>query len=285
MPNLEFVKSASDDQKHAEDIEVVSAHGGKLYSGDDEGKVKIWDHDLNLLHEFKAHNYAVTDILVVGNNIFTACADCTFNIWDANTFEFLRAIKGHEESVRKIKTDGKNIFAGDDKGEVRVYSLDGDFEKMYAMVEEVWGLHAEGNRFYTIRDRGLTITEAKNESNKFTVLSSTSEGRAPLYVTSDTLAYMDRAGMVVLIHDNNPGSHKLKGQLKGHDRIVTALSGVENFMVSAGWDNKVKLWDVNTFQELGSCDIPGCANGLAVTDDKLVFAGGIGGFVCKLKIS
>lgn len=70
------------------------------------------------MHEFKAHNYAVTDILVVGNNIFTACADCTFSIWDANTFELKRGIEGHEESIRKIITDGKNVFAGDDKGEV-----------------------------------------------------------------------------------------------------------------------------------------------------------------------
>ncbi|XP_069980532.1 F-box/WD repeat-containing protein sel-10 isoform X1 [Penaeus vannamei] len=320
MPKLEFIKSASEDQKHSEDVEVVRAHGGKLYTGDDEGKVKykkpsmlalvpkadvetlvlynervltgaddgsvkVWDHELNLMHEFKAHNYAVTDILVVGNNIFTACADCTFSIWDANTFELKRGIEGHEESIRKIITDGKNVFAGDDKGEVRVYSLDGDFAKMYSMVEEVWGLHVEGSRLYTIRDRGLTITEAKGESNKFTVISSTSEGRAPLYVTSDTLAYLDRTGMMVLIHDNTPSSYQLKGQLKGHERIVTALSGMGTFMVSGGWDNKVKLWDVTSFQELGSSDVPGCANGLAVTEDKLVFAAGVGGYVCKLKIS
>ncbi|XP_037773087.1 uncharacterized protein LOC119568624, partial [Penaeus monodon] len=196
------------------------------------------DYNLNLLHEFKAHNYAVTDILVVGHNIFTACADCTFSIWDANTFEFKRGIEGHEESIRKIKTDGKNVFAGDDKGEVRVYSSNGDFAKM---------------------DRGLPKTETKGESNKFTVINSTSEGRAPLYVTSDTLAYLDRTGMVVLIHDNTPSSHQLKGQSRwGHDRIVTALRGVGNFMVSGGWGKQQgQAVDVASFRELGSSDIPG----------------------------
>lgn len=51
--------------------------------------------------------------------------------------------------------------------QVRVYSLDGDFAKMYSMVEEVWGLHVEGSRLYTIRDRGLTITEAKGRYMDF----------------------------------------------------------------------------------------------------------------------
>ncbi|XP_042232756.1 F-box/WD repeat-containing protein 11-like isoform X1 [Homarus americanus] len=321
MTKLEVVVTATDDQKHEDDVESVRVHGEQVFTcgGDNkvkfiklnqlmprpekeiesllvtasrvltcsqDGKVKVWDHhDLKLLHEFKAHDYSINDLLVLGSTLFTCSVDATVKSWDLNTFELKNTLTNHEESVRKLATNGTHVFAGDDKGEVYVFDESGAVQASYGVVEEVWSLHAQDDLIYSVRDRGVTITQTKGQKNKFTVIKSL-EGRAPICVAGNNLTFPDTSGLTIRVHDNTAGSYKLKGELKGHEMIITALGGVgEDRLLSAGWDNEARLWDLTSLKLLASCGLPGYTNGIAASQDGYIFAAGAGGFVCKMKIS
>ena len=49
---------------------------------------------------------------------------------------------------------------------------------------------------------------------KGTVMYSSQEGRAPIYVCGDLMAYVDREAFSVLVVENKPPSYVVKGTLK-----------------------------------------------------------------------
>lgn len=78
-------------------------------------------HTLKLVHEFQPHQYCVNDVLVVQDVLFTCSVDSTVKLWDAKTYQPKGAGScEHTESVRKLATNGTQVFAGDDGGEVGV---------------------------------------------------------------------------------------------------------------------------------------------------------------------
>ncbi|KAK7081136.1 hypothetical protein SK128_002599 [Halocaridina rubra] len=265
------------------DVEAVIIHNQRVLTCSDAGKVKIFDMDLKLIQEFKAHDYAVYDVLVFNNTLFTCCIDSTIKTWDVNTLEHKNTIQKHEEAVRKLCTNGKLVFAGDEKGEVRGYTEDGVLSVWYGVVEEVWGLYAKDDLLFSIRDRGLTIQQVKGEDNKFAHLKSI-DGRAPIYAHGEWLVFPDTPGMTLQVFDNNKNTQfALKGEMKGHEMIITAIGGWGDHLLSAGWDSELRLWDLKKLSELSKCKLPDVPNAIAATDQGEIFVVGVGGYICKLK--
>ncbi|XP_068203001.1 myosin heavy chain kinase C isoform X2 [Palaemon carinicauda] len=285
MSKLEMVKQSPDEEKHTADAEGIRVEGDKVFSCGDDGKVKVFDRDLKLIKDFTAHDYAVYDVFAFGDTLFTGSIDTKIKVWDINTFELKKTIEGHEEAVRKFCTDGKLIYAGDEKGLVRGYTPAGDSTVSYNVVEEVWSMYAKEDLLYTVRDRGITITQVKGEDNKYFHVQSL-EGRAPIHATNDLLVFPDTSGLSLEVRENNKASHfALKGQLKGPEMIITAVGGHGTMLVTGGWDAELRLWDLTTMKETGRCSIPGVPNGIAVCENGDVYAAGVDGFVCKLKAS
>ncbi|XP_064085776.1 F-box/WD repeat-containing protein sel-10-like isoform X2 [Macrobrachium nipponense] len=285
MSKLEMVLQCPDEEKHAADAESVRVHGDKVFSCGDDGKVKVFDRNLKLIKDLAAHDYAVYDVFVFGDTLFTGSIDTKIKTWDANTFELKKTIESHDEAVRRFCTDGKLIYAGDEKGEVRGYTPEGELSVLYNVVEEVWSMYAKGDLLYTVRDRGITITQLKGEDNKFCHIQSL-DGRAPIYANDDWLIFPDTSGLSLDVRENNKTSgFALKGQLKGTEMIVTAASGHGTMVVTGSWDSELRLWDLRTMKETGRCSIPGVPNGIAVGENGDVYAVGVGGFICKLKAS
>ncbi|XP_066962403.1 F-box/WD repeat-containing protein sel-10 isoform X2 [Macrobrachium rosenbergii] len=285
MSKLEMVLQSPDEEKHTADAESVRVHGDKVFSCGDDGKVKVFDRNLKLIKDFTAHDYAVYDIFVFGDTLFTGSIDTKIKTWDINTFELKNTIEKHEEAVRRFCTDGKLIYAGDEKGEVRGYTPEGELSVLYNVVEEVWSMYAKDDLLYTVRDRGLTISQVRGEDNKYCHLKSL-EGRAPIYANDEWLVFPDTSGLSLEVRDNNKTSgFALKGQLKGPEMIVTAAGGHGTVVVTGGWDSELRLWDLRTMKETGRCSVPGVPNGIAVGENGDVYAVGVGGFICKLKVS
>ncbi|KAK4315218.1 hypothetical protein Pmani_013546 [Petrolisthes manimaculis] len=285
MTKLEVVSRVTEEEQHKVDTEGLCVYGDRVFTCADDGKVKVFDHhNLKLVHEFQPHDYCVNDVLVVKDILFTCSVDSTIKMWDAKTCQAKGTTGTHNESVRKLATDGTRLYAGDDGGEVRIYTLDGNAVATHSLVEEVWGLVAIDDLIYSVRDRGVTISQIKGETSKSAVMASI-EGRAPIAVVGDNLLVADAAGHSICVRDNIKKSYKVKGELKGHELIMTAMAGHGQRVVSGGWDNLLKLWDLTTFQQLGSCDLPACPSALAMSEDGCIFATGGGGFVCKMKIT
>lgn len=284
MSKLQLVKKVSDEDQHQGDVEGVRIEGGKIITCGDDGKVKIFDGDLKLLKEIKAHDYAVYDVIVFGETLFTCSIDASVKSWDFNTLELKKVVGQHEEGVRKFCTDGKLIYAGDEKAEVKGYTPEGDLKVTYNVVEEVWGLYAKEDLLYSVRDRGVTVTQLKGEDNKFTHVKSL-DGRAPLYVHGNWLVFPDVAALTLEIHDNNrSSSFAHKGTLKGPEMIITALGGCGDRVASGGYDLQLSLWDLSKMAQIAKCYLPEVPNGIAVNAQGDIYVVGAGGYICKYKL-
>ncbi|XP_045117070.1 F-box/WD repeat-containing protein 7-like [Portunus trituberculatus] len=285
MTKMEVVARASEEQQHTADGAAVCVDGDRVYVGAEDGKLKVYNHHtMELIQEVAAHEYSITDLLLLGASLFSSSADTTVKVWDSATLTLRTTTQPHEEAVRKMATNGVHVFAGDDKGDVRLYDVDGRCSGTHAMVEEVWALHAQEDLLYSVRDRGITISRLSDTSNKSSVVASI-EGRAPMVVSGDYLVYGDASGMSLVVRENKTKGGKELGMLTGHQMIITAVAKCgEGRAVSSGYDNTLKLWDLKGMKELASCPLPGCAGALAVSEDGCIFATGSGGYVCKVKV-
>ncbi|KAK8378345.1 hypothetical protein O3P69_011086 [Scylla paramamosain] len=285
MTKMEVVARASEEQQHTADGAAVCVEEDRVYVGAEDGKLKVYNHHtMELVQEVTAHEYAITDLLLLGASLFSASADATVKVWDSATLTLRTTAPPHEEAVRKMATNGVHVFAGDDKGDVRLYDVDGRCRGAHSMVEEVWALHAQEDLLYTVRDRGITISRLSGTSNKSSVVASL-DGRAPMVVSGEYLVCGDAGGMSLVVRENKTKSGKELGLLQGHEMIITALAKCgEGRVVSSGYDNSLKLWDLKGLKEVASCPLPGCPGALAASEDGCIFATGSGGYVCKVKV-
>ncbi|XP_076044054.1 uncharacterized protein LOC143027051 [Oratosquilla oratoria] len=279
---FELVNRASEEEQHVSDIECILIHGDKIFSCSDDGKVKIWSSDLKLQHEWKAHDYAVLHLLIFGSNLYTASVDMTIKIWDMdNQYSLKNTLEDHEEGVRRLATNGTKIYSGDDKGEVRVWTPEGNLLLFYGMVEEVWDLHVDKSYIYTVRDRDVIMASIKDTSDQYTIAKSI-QGRAPMRITGDTLAFMERDGVVVNIHDVSQGFPR-RGQLKGHEKIVTAMAGWTGYVATGGYDQEVRFWDTKALSSVGTCKIPGTVTAMGASPEGDVYVACEDGILCRVK--
>ena len=83
--------------------------------------------------------------------------------------------------------------------------------------------------------------------------------------------------------------NKYPGQaiLQGHEMIVNALLLSDSSVVSAGWDGKVKLWDLESAVEAGEARADGYVNALSWQsgeEGRILYAGGKDGQLLKIKL-
>lgn len=286
MTKVEVVARASEEQQLQADGAAVCVDGERVYVAAEDGKLKVYNHHtLELVQEVDAHEYAITDVITLGASLFTASVDATVKVWDSATLTLRNTSNPHEDSIRKMATNGVFVFAGDDKGDVRLYDVDGRCKAAHSLVEEVWGIIVQDDVIYTVRDRGITVSRLSEQSNKSSVVGSL-EGRAPMVVAGDFLVCGNGSGMGLVVRQNKIGDFKELGELQGHEMIITSMAACgSDKVVSAGWDNLAKLWDLKTRKEIASCPLPGCAAGITASEDGCIFVTGSGGYVCKLKVT
>ncbi|KAL7638174.1 UNVERIFIED_CONTAM: hypothetical protein RMT77_011799 [Armadillidium vulgare] len=282
---LEKLCEVSEEKRHTVDIEAITLSGDRLFSGADDGVVKIWrTNDLELTHEFKAHDYAINHLLIFQDRLLTASMDQTIKSWQLDVWKLVATFEGHEESPRRLATDGEFIYSGADNGEVLKWTKDGKLLLKFAIVEEVWDLHVQGLHVYTIRDRGLTISECVPNSPNYSVLRSL-EGRAPFYIKDKYLLMMNREGTVINHFKNERPSYDYVQELIGHERIVTAMAGFKDFLLSSGYDEKLFIWDLKTGNLLCTEALNGCPVCLVARDEDNIFVAGPNGLITKFKLS
>ncbi|KAF2349701.1 WD40 repeat [Trinorchestia longiramus] len=288
MVALTLACEADAESRHGADLETVIVHDNRIYTAADDGKVKVWNTDLKLEKEFQAHDYAVYHLLVLKNRLFTASIDATIKVWKLGSFELETTLTGHEEPVRRLATNGERLFSGDEKGDVIIWNSDSlASENRYETVEEVWDIAAIDRYFFTVRDRGLSVTEVKNDTTSmFTVVKSL-QGRAPIYMSPKHLLYGEfGTGYGLHLHKNEPNDFPKITDLRGHSMIVTCVGGNivggSERVASSGYDNKVNLWELPSGKLLTSADVSVTPSSLAMASDGTVYFGGPDGYLAKL---
>ncbi len=167
-------------------------------------------------------------------------SDRIIRIWDVASKRILRALYGHEDTIRKVlfSSDGGRLLSVGDDNKVR---------------------------FWNITDE-RSISHSKGYEAAVCCIDISSDGKKVVMGSNDdTVRVFEASGKALFV-------------MRGHDAAVhsVAFSGNSQRIVSGSWDDTVRIWDVNSGQEI--CVLEGHkseVNCVAFSpNEKLIASGG-----------
>ncbi|KAF4531517.1 hypothetical protein B566_EDAN004113 [Ephemera danica] len=290
MASYKVAKTIPDDSKHLGDIECVLCYGDKVYTGADDGVVKVWTQDLEPVTEIQAHQYMVYHLAVSndGTVMYSCSNDGSIHSWKLPNLEEGPKLVAHNDAVRKMRVlpDG-TLASGDEIGMVCLWpNGGGNPRRLDFMGEEIWDLQIDGDLIYTARDRDLVVSQAP-EKLKSVLTKATIPGRAPICLVKNRVYFVSREGSNILVHADHTAEKKWEKltEMKGHEMIINALrpSKTGAFLYSGGYDNSVRIWDLATHEAVIEVPLDSYVNCLcAGADDNTLYAGGANSLLVKI---
>ena len=125
----------------------------------------------------------------------------------------------------------------------------------------------------------------RQDSSERNEIAGSFPGRAPLLKIGDNLLCTSPDGNNLVLREMKEGWKEI-ATLEGHEMTIYSTTMMGDKLVSGGWDNYVKVWDLSTKTCLVTLDIGIYVNSLCVdpaTDT--IWAGGYCGFTQKLQFS
>ncbi|KAL1491461.1 hypothetical protein ABEB36_012058 [Hypothenemus hampei] len=289
---------ASDADKHDKDVTALLFHKGKLYSGADGGKVKVWSEDLVKQGEVQAHTTPIFSIAASDDTLYTSSIDGSIKLFDLNTLQEKQALRqGENTEYWRVRYTNGHLYVGDNEGNVSVFK-NNQFYGVVNVAEPVKDLQVIEPYVLTVQDSDLFITEFKLDGEKIQFATdSTIPGRAPVTLIGNSFfALIDRDGKEILLHstDKQSGFKQLTKIVHGSEdnRVINALAGAQwagdNLLFSGGWDKVLKKWKVLNSQGLsdeGSVNVDLVINAIATGQPSSVYAGGTDGHIVRVDCS
>jgi WD40 repeat protein/3',5'-cyclic AMP phosphodiesterase CpdA len=216
-----------------------------------------------------------------GALLATGCADGSVWLWEAETGQQLRALRGHRGSVLGVafSPDGRLLAGGGEDGTVRLWeaatgrqlhALDGHRGSVLGVAFSPDGrLLASGDREGSMRlwevQTGHQLRAFRGQRTSVLGMAFTPDGRH--------LASGERDGTLRLWEVQ---TGQQEGAFGGRQGQVLGLAFTEDGwrMATAGQDGRVRLWDGETGQQVGDFKGPqGPVQGLAFSRDRRWLAG------------
>ncbi|XP_071450524.1 myosin heavy chain kinase B [Hetaerina americana] len=272
---------------HDGDVVSLCTEEGRVFSGGEDGVIKIWDEKLTLVGSISAYSYSVYDIVYRKGSLYTCSYDGKINIWSApktgeNVWPAKKTLEGHLEGIRRIRFFDNAMYSGDEQGVV-IEWIDDEKKRVFNLLEEIWDLWVVDTILYTVRDKDISITDIKAK-NTFSS-KGTLEGRGPMCLMDGNIYSITRDGLGILCYGKPSDSYSKLDTLTGHEKIINALVGKNNMLFSAGWDGKIKAWDTRTMKCAATYEATDNINCLCVNENMTVYAGGSNGIFIGLQLN
>lgn len=304
---MELLHKLPEDLKvPGEDWDSLMWLNGKLYSGSfSNGVVSVWTHDLQPVTQFTAHDHPIYHIVSARDTktFFTSSSDCTIKHWEeviesgGVQFRLLKVLEGHSEPARKLRVFNKQLFSGDELGNVFVWEVDtGRLIGRVETMEEIWDMQVfPNNHLITVRHLDVTIFNVHMKEAGGVVKASVKNsfpGRGPLLIVSGDnydkyLVCVDRNKNVVTVHrlESHMGQSPV-WRFSGHERIINAITSSGNKLVSGSTDKFLMIWNFeNTARKDAGERVPveGYVNVLETSSEGWVYAAGENKFISCFK--
>ncbi|XP_052132332.1 myosin heavy chain kinase B-like [Frankliniella occidentalis] len=126
MAPMKKSASVTEQERHLENVATLLFHKGKLFSGADDGKIKMWSPDLKLEAEVQAHPVNVYSLAADGDMLYSSSNDGSIRSW--NIAENLAAgpvVKPDcNVETMKLKVANDKLYGGDVDGMVGLIRLE-----------------------------------------------------------------------------------------------------------------------------------------------------------------
>ncbi|CAL4060898.1 unnamed protein product [Meganyctiphanes norvegica] len=285
MVQLTVVAQASEEHQHGSDCEGITVYSDYVITGADDGKIKVWDSNLKLLREVQAFDDSIQRV-VVSNDVVYALS---YRIIKAFEFESLApkdlAIPPFKCDVRCLKADDEYLYVGNDEGYIYTYDLSGQKVGERKLTEPVFDMYLTSGRIFSVRDRGITVSEPRKIGSDLIVLQ-TLRGSYPLALWDNYLASANQEETKNIVVYNKD-SYKKICDIQGHDLIILCMCGWDSWLASGSYDKKLKLWDMSNNGNLAAeVELPGFVMSTVTNGDgAYIYVGLKFGYVCKVKVT
>ncbi|MFN3691416.1 MAG: hypothetical protein ACK4R7_00865 [Fervidobacterium sp.] len=232
-----------------------------VISGHEDGKVAVWQLDkrtgkYNVIKILADHFESIRDIAMYKDKIITSSSDRTIKIWDLESGKLLKTLSSHNGYVWAIHTFDDKLVSGDWDGKIIIWDLV-KFEKIkeYSInssITDIWATSVK--KVNQLRDANeYVIYVSTLEGYIFRITSASIEKEKLCNGTLWTIdGKIDKNGNIDIYTagwDGNvyvlSSNLKLKNTFKGHNSTIFKIVLYNDYLISAGSDNILKVWDSN----------------------------------------
>ncbi|KNC25086.1 hypothetical protein FF38_11903 [Lucilia cuprina] len=290
MPAIEKTST----EKHEGDALCVAFFNNQVFSGGADGKIKIWDSDLNLIKTVDAHESYIYALAINSKGkLYSSCCDGSVKFMQP-PYDKVEDLFHCDDVIQAMYCEGDILYTGDDKGVVTNWENDKMLFK-FNLVEEVKGLAAEQDWIYTVRDLDVVISQVvSGKSGKYNT-KAVKPGKSPLCLLGPMtegrhkyVAFADRTGKgLTLIHNTAQEKFNVIWDATDcHELIINGICGDEKYLYTGGYDNKVKGWselDEKKPKALGEVEVGSCVNALCSGANNTVYIASSDGLIRRAK--
>ncbi|MBN3869631.1 NB-ARC domain-containing protein [Nostoc sp. JL33] len=242
-----------------------------LASANDDYTVRLWDVNTGeCLKTLKGHTNGVRSVAFSpdGQILASASDDQTIRLWDANTGICFKTLKGHTNWVWSIafSPNGNILASASDDQTVKLWDVNTGkcFKTLLEDTNRIWfvafspkgDILAGASEDHTVKlwnlSSGQSLEPLKGHTNWVRSVTFSSDGQMIASASEDQTVRLWKAS-------TNDSPEPLEACLKEHTDKVRAVAfspqgytiasetdKVNYVLASAGDDNTLKIWDVNT---------------------------------------
>jgi len=299
-----ILAECKNEEKHVDDVMTIAIWKNFIFTGSYDGIINKWNLNLELQLTWKAHDICVYSLVCDENRLFSSSSHGEIKEWDPETGKFRQMTilegsvtgKAKPTEVRAMSLNHGQFWVGDDQGNLIEYGENFVAKKKKLIYTEIWSLALapDGTNLICARDNDCNIYDlelsdfSREEFQTTLALQGSVRGRAPVLVDENHILCVDQSGgMNIKVYDYKDKDYSQKCNLQdGHDMIINALLLSSKSAVSAGWDGKLVLWDLETKKQEQQYQCDSYINTLAWLDSekKQILAGGKSGFLVKVQM-
>ena len=233
---------------------AVTPNGQTVVTGDDKGKIKVWNGLTGKLEKTLAAENEIKAVVISadGDTIVSGGEDSTVKVWNRRTGKLERSLKGHEEEVNSLalSTDGNTIVSGSSDRTIKIWN------KNTGQLEHTLKGHKEGVKSVAIsgngsiivsggQDKQVKIWDGRSRQLRKTIKGHEEEVRS-VAISTDGLTIVSGGGdKTIKVWD---AAGNLKHTFQGHKSKVDSVTISSNgqHIVSGSRDRSIKIWNLHT---------------------------------------
>ncbi|KAI6113110.1 WD40-repeat-containing domain protein [Pisolithus sp. B1] len=221
-----------------------------VVSGGCDKRLRVWDVvSGRCIYVLEGHTSTIRCIRVLHNRpvAVTGSRDATVRVWNIQEGRLLRVLQGHQQSVRCLDVCGNRVVSGSYDTTCRVWNVDTG--------ECLHVLRGHGLQIYSVAFDGVHIASGgidttvrvwdANSGNCIALLPGHTALVCQLQLSSSTglLATGGSDGRVITfsLRDYSPLQ-----RIAAHDSSVTSLQFDSNFLITAGNDGRVRVYETQS---------------------------------------